>query len=688
MAEDYWGPVFARLLEDTDLLGHLCRDTADADLLNWVLPNRPLAHKCARYIRRHKITNRAALIDEVMDAASEDQELRKIILFTWIEKNPKTMGFLSVPANPENIARLVAGSYGKPGKIKLLARIDPRKGAGRIYEKYFAEHPELELEEKAATAATLAMPDLEKRLHETTEMATKAVKRSRELEGANDKLKTDNRQLKKDLESRDKEVSTLNRNLEDNVLQLKTTASRLEELECQLSSLQLQLKNFADREPQPGHAGAAPADTDANAAMTIAALKDAGASFQQQIDGMQKALQNRDKSIERLETEKAELLARLRTDTDQQRRIENLQLALKNLEGQQNSQAQLDAGQLVTRVTNPGRQAEWLFISVTGRAVTLPAPLVKSSEVIIEEFALLACDSDGVPVKLVSLEADGRRALLGYLKEESDNLWFVSDEEEKLPVCVACDPHLKDKPLRGICLGETDRREAGIYYLEPLKTSEEKSFVSLSASARQLQAFFNADLFDFDAFCSELGKLKVSFKHEKDQQLKFSRDYRQVLTGLRPSLPVAVYCSAPACLERARLAVMARACKSGQSCSFCGGFPASEGAAAVFQFSGQRLHIFGGDRIGPEYERVLARHNLVVTWHSGFQNLHDLRNGFGKTDALVVIVRQISHTLLRELVPLAAQENLPLIYCTRRGSSGVLSHLLDHFLPNQKKPLR
>ncbi|HPT46944.1 MAG TPA: DUF2325 domain-containing protein, partial [Candidatus Rifleibacterium sp.] len=348
----------------------------------------------------------------------------------------------------------------------------------------------------------------------------------------------------------------------------------------------------------------------------------------------------------------------------------------------------LIAGQLVTRVTNPGRQPEWLFISVTGRAVTLPAPLVKSSEVIIEEFALLACDSDGVPVKLVSLETDGRRALLGYLKEESDNLWFISDEEEKLPVCVACDAHLKDKPVRGICLAETDRREAGIYYLEPLKTSEEKSFVSLSASTRQLQAFFNADLFDFDAFCSELGKLKVSFKHEKDQQLKFSRDYRQVLTGLRPSLPVAAYCSAPACLERAHLAVMARACRSGQSCSFCGGFPASEGAAAVFQFSGQRLHIFGGDRIGPEYERVLARHSLVVTWHSGFQNLHDLRNGLGKTDALVVIVRQISHTLLRELVPLAAKENLPIIYCTRRGSSGVLSHLIDHFIPSQNEQTR
>ncbi|MDD3149040.1 MAG: hypothetical protein PHD82_17250, partial [Candidatus Riflebacteria bacterium] len=106
MGEDYWAPVFAKLLEDRGFLRRLCHDTADADLVNWVLPNQPLARKCTRYIRRHKITDKAALIDEILFFADEDEALRKIILFTWVEKNPKTMGFMSIPANQENIARL------------------------------------------------------------------------------------------------------------------------------------------------------------------------------------------------------------------------------------------------------------------------------------------------------------------------------------------------------------------------------------------------------------------------------------------------------------------------------------------------------------------------------------------------------------------------------------------------------
>ncbi|MDD3147958.1 MAG: DUF2325 domain-containing protein, partial [Candidatus Riflebacteria bacterium] len=108
-------------------------------------------------------------------------------------------------------------------------------------------------------------------------------------------------------------------------------------------------------------------------------------------------------------------------------------------------------------------------------------------------------------------------------------------------------------------------------------------------------------------------------------------------------------------------------------------FPIENDSPGDFQFKGERILIFGGDRIGSEYERVLARHNLLVSWHSGFENLHDLKNGLGKADAVVIVVRQISHTLLREIVPVAEKEKIPLIYSTRRGTSGVLSHLLDFF---------
>lgn len=672
MGEDYWAPVFARLLEDIDFLRNLCCDTSDADLVNWVLPNRPLAQKCARFIRRHKITDRASLISEVIDFAEEDEALRKIILFTWVEKNPKTMGFMSIPANQENIARLIAGHFGKPAKIKILGRIDPRTGAEKIYQHYFNEHPEVAIEEAAAHAAELAAPDLEKRLQETTEMATRAVKRSRELEAANEKIKSDNRQLKKDLESREKEVPVLNRRLEESVTLLKAAEAKIEDLERQICGLKLQIKSSEVLKPSPQAATA----TDVQESEKF---KEACEDQQKQIDGLQKALQNRDNSILRLENEKVELQRQIRNDDDQQRRVENLQASLRTLEGENMVQARLAAGQLVTRLKTAGKPGEWLFVSVTGQTFNLSAAIVKSAGVISEEFSLLQLDAAGEPVKLTSLEAENRKEILGYLKAESDGLWLLSDSEEKLPVCINVDAHFLEKPVRGFYLGEAGQREAGIYHVENLKTADQKNFEVLTASTRQLKTFFNADMIDFDHFCRELGKLKVSFKLDKENQLKFSRDYRQVLNGLRSSLPVSSYCSTPACLERARMAIMARVCQQGQACSFCGGFPTEKDSPGNFQFNGERILIFGGDRIGSEYERVLARHNLLVKWHSGFQNLQDLRNGLGKVDAVVIVVRQISHTLLREISPLAEKEKIPLIYSTRRGTSGVLSHLLDFF---------
>ncbi|OGK11726.1 MAG: hypothetical protein A2W80_04915 [Candidatus Riflebacteria bacterium GWC2_50_8] len=102
-------------------------------------------------------------------------------------------------------------------------------------------------------------------------------------------------------------------------------------------------------------------------------------------------------------------------------------------------------------------------------------------------------------------------------------------------------------------------------------------------------------------------------------------------------------------------------------------------SAGKQMFSGQRVLIFGGDYIGSEYERVLSGHNLVIEWRSGFKNLADLKSGLGQPDLIVVVVRQISHTLLRELVATIAHHSLPVLYSSRRGVSGILSDLTEYF---------
>jgi len=676
MGDDYWAPVFAKLLEDLSFLRLLCHDTADADLLNWVLPNKPLAVRCAKFIRRHKIVDRSSLINEVMDFAEDDQALRKIILFTWVEKNPKTMGFVSVAATPENIARLESGSYGKPGKIRILAKIDPRNGAERIYQQYFEKNPIKPSEAEIATntAATAAPPDkdFETKLRDMTEMATRAVKRSRELEGALETVKNDNRQLKKDLEAREKEVADLNRKLESSSVAAKSSATLVETLEKQLQQAKLRLAEI-----EKDHNRQATLPVRQATPEEMQQLHGKCEELQNQIEKLQKALQNRENTIARLESEKAEIQKRLRGEEELQKRVKKLQTDLKTVTVSSSGEEKIVAGQLVTRVTTDKKHA-WLFVSLTGNTFEIAEEIVKNSGIIAEELSLLVLRPDNQPVSITSLESENRREIFGFIRRESDLNWLISDEEERLQVFAPVSAEHLEKPVKAFFLGETSLREAGIYHFEPLKLGEEKTFEITEATAPTLKKYFAADIFDFDRFCSELGRLNVNFKLENDR-IRFSRDYRQVLNGLRAALPVAAFCSAAACSEKAKLATLARACRSGQACSFCGAFPLVGQAETNFQFQGERVLILGGDRVGSEYERVLARHNLVVTWLSGFSNLHELKNGLGKVDVVVIIVRQVSHTLLREIVPLAEKEKKPLLYCSQRGTSGVLSQLADFF---------
>lgn len=677
MGDDYWAPVFAKLLEDLSFLRLLCHDTADADLLNWVLPNKPLALRCAKFIRRHKIVDRSSLINEVMDFAEDDQALRKIILFTWVEKNPKTMGFVSVAATPENISRLESGSYGKPGKIRILAKIDPRNGAERIYQQYFEKNPvkpsETEIAaNNAATAAPTPDKDLETKLRDMTEMATRAVKRSRELEGALETVKNDNRQLKKELEAREKEVTELNRKLESSSVAAKSAATLVETLEKQLHQARLRL---AEVEKDLNRQTASPVRQAAPEEMQL--LLEKCDELHTQVEKLQKALQNRDTTVTRLESEKAEIQKRLRSEEELQKRVAKLQTDLKTVAVSCSGEEKIVAGQLVTRVAT-GRKPVWLFVSLTGNTFEIAEEFVKSSGIIAEELALLMLRPDNQPVSITSLESENRREIFGFIRRESDQNWLVSDEEERLQVFAPVNADHLEKPVKAFFLGETSLREAGIYHFEPLKLAEEKTFESTEATVATLKKYFAADIFDFDRFCNELGRMNVNFRLENDR-IRFSRDYRQVLNGLRAALPVAAFCSEGSCSEKAKMATMARACRPGQACSFCGAFPLIGQASANFQFQGERVLILGGDRVGSEYERILARHNLVVSWLSGFSNLHELKNGLGKVDLVVIIVRQVSHTLLREIVPLAEKEKKPLLYCSQRGTSGVLSQLADFF---------
>lgn len=99
----------------------------------------------------------------------------------------------------------------------------------------------------------------------------------------------------------------------------------------------------------------------------------------------------------------------------------------------------------------------------------------------------------------------------------------------------------------------------------------------------------------------------------------------------------------------------------------------------LLNFNGKKLLILGGDYVGHEYEKALQPHNLKVTWLSGFQNLGRYRHGLNEFDLVVIVLRQISHTLLRETVQAGHKHNIPLLYCKKRGTSGLLAELKAYF---------
>lgn len=98
-----------------------------------------------------------------------------------------------------------------------------------------------------------------------------------------------------------------------------------------------------------------------------------------------------------------------------------------------------------------------------------------------------------------------------------------------------------------------------------------------------------------------------------------------------------------------------------------------------FDFAGKKLLIFGGDYVGNDYARVLGQHNLDITWAGGFQGIGSFREGLAAFDLVVVILRQVSHTVLREIVQATNKHKAPLLYCKKRGISGLLEELKQHF---------
>jgi len=163
----------------------------------------------------------------------------------------------------------------------------------------------------------------------------------------------------------------------------------------------------------------------------------------------------------------------------------------------------------------------------------------------------------------------------------------------------------------------------------------------------------------------------------------------EVLSTLRRVLPVQVACGRPACQAAVARAPFARLLRKDEVCPLCQEEePGQDGNIQnrTYDFRGARVLVVGGDIVGSRYPEFFARHGLGVEWVSGFDGLGARRAGFGGVRLVLVILKQVSHTLLREVLAAVHQYGVQVSFCPRRGLSGVLAHLVQILKPAERAP--
>ncbi len=98
-----------------------------------------------------------------------------------------------------------------------------------------------------------------------------------------------------------------------------------------------------------------------------------------------------------------------------------------------------------------------------------------------------------------------------------------------------------------------------------------------------------------------------------------------------------------------------------------------------FDFGGRKVLLVGGDYAANDYQRILEQHNLKVTNISGFTGVGQFRSGTQSFDLIAIVLRQVSHTTLREMVKTAKKFQTPVLYCKKRGVSGLLQEFKTWF---------
>ena len=616
MADDYWKAVYEKLIDNRELLRLICLDTANQEILSWVRPNSTLRSRCSRFMHNGVIADKNGLIKEVLNYSANNKALRRIILLTWVDKNPDSMAFFKLPGNSETVERLKKGEFGNIDKIRILSMIEPREGAGSLYKEILDEadkeakaKEELRKAEEMAKAA-LSNAEVEAALHSKDMIAApdtnnwsydgnfnevvyeelQKIKAALEiLEDVNKQLKTENKELRSEQSKRKTELNNFSSKLEKEVNETKKLSSELAKEKDLNSSLTSQLA-FAKAE-----LASKPVETLSES--EIGDLRFKLDEALKENKELKKALNNREASLNRIKSENLELNLKIENANDQSQTIKNLKQRLADYSAKENVKTRTVVGQLVSKARyskdfgeKAGKKC-WLFVSITGQVYYLDLADIPVNIAVPEEYMIASFDGEKL-VSFSTLESEERKEVFGFIGLEN-GCGFLNCEEEQFPVFLNVTEKWAGRPARGIYLPELDNRTAGIYKIDVLP---------------------------------DTAKLN---KNEQKSAKKSSEKTNKTEDNVK--------------------------------------------------FDGQKVIVFGGDRVGLEYEKALNRIGLEAKWFSGFSLLSEISLGFGKPDLMIIVTKQVSHALLRELNAYAEKHSISVAYSTRRGISSVLEIVKQTF---------
>ncbi len=704
-ADPVWDPIFARILTIPEAVRCLVLETPAPVLLQWIRPNPRLSALVGPFLKGGRLIRGGGLETALVRYAREEPAFANLVLRQWVNDHPKVFAFLTRPASPaSDLAELRSGKYGAVPRWTLMAHLDPRPEMAQVYAQLIAEAKTPSLVDRAeppAATRDAAIRDAATRDAAAGDAAIRDAgdtggerdlrERVQQLEAERHEQKRLLREAQAQLEKLESQVAERTR--ERDRLRDERDAARRDAEGVRQTLTQTQAKAERAQTLLTAAEKRAAELAAAGDAERARGLSERCAALQRERDDLGERLGQAERKLARALDDRGAAERARDGEADARGQVVRLQEQLRAVEHELARWRHGRVGRLVAA------GVEGIFETLAGERLVLPADVLARYPATVMEYVVLIGEPSAPDAVFSRLEGpvDERvgvvrtppGAAAPVLDCGGEHLCLAPDA-----AVVVVERQWHNTPLAGRWLAAMPERPAGIWALRQVRGTaaamgaspgevgsidplDDKQYRVAWAALRQRLGVVGLQPEAVLRACQQAGIQATA----DDQGITFDRVVATVLAALRPTLEIAPLCRRAACLDDSPRFALYRWGAVGDVCAACHEEIESAqitGPAANpvhYDFGGRAVVLLGGDRVGSHYRDHLAAHRLEVTWHSGFTPPARYREGLGRYAAVAVILREVSHTVLRELLPAAQRDRVRLVYLRRRGVSGVTAEL-------------